>query len=463
MRATEARSPADSAGRVPAPSFTVDHRIILKLAGPVTIASLSTPMVGVVDTAVIGQLGNAALIGGIAAASIVINVVFATFNFLRSATTGIVAQAYGAGEHEEVHAIALRACVLAIAFGAVLIALQFVVAKLGFDLVGIDGATRRAASGYFLIRVWSAPFVMINYAILGWLFGRGAVGWGLILQVLLNLLNILLSIWFVIYLRWNVEGAAGAALIAEGVTAVAGCILLGGALRGGIRLLATRLGDALKMRRMLSVNANILVRSLALFLAIAFFTRQGAGFGTVILAANAVLLNLFYLAGALMGGLATAAQQLAGRAVGASDAAAFRRVVRLSTSWGAVGSLAMSAVLLVFRNSIIDAMVSGADVRETARTYFLWVALTPLAAVMAFLLDGIFAGATWTKDIRNMMLISVAVFIAAWAALTPFLGNHGLWIAFLLFLIARSVTLMWQMRRLIPETFRADGRNSAVA
>jgi MATE family multidrug resistance protein len=441
------------AGSVSVPSFTIDHRIILKLAGPVTLASLSTPMVGVVDTAVIGQLSDAALIGGIAAASIVINVVFSTFNFLRSATTGIVAQAYGAGDHEEVHAVALRACALAIVFGALLIALQLVIARLGFDLVGIDGETRQAASAYFLVRIWSAPFVMINYAILGWLFGRGAVGWGLALQALLNLLNIVLSIWFVIHLRWSVQGAADAAVVAEGFTAVAGCAVLGRTLRGRIRLLAARLGDARKMRRMLSVNANILVRSLALFLTIAFFTRQGAGFGTVILAANAVLLNLFYLAGALMGGLATAAQQLAGRAVGASDAAAFRRVVQLSIIWGVMGSLVMSMVLLAFRDSIINAMVAGEDVREAARTFFLWVALTPLAAVMAFLMDGIFAGATWTKDIRNMMLVSAAVFIAAWAALTPFFGNHGLWIAFLLFLVARSVTLVWQMRRLIPETF----------
>jgi MATE family multidrug resistance protein len=179
-------------------------------------------MVGVVDTTVIGHLGDAALIGGIAAASIIINVVFATFNFLRSATTGIVAQAFGAGEHEEMQAIALRACVLAIAFGAALIAFQFVIARLGFDLIGISGSTRKAASAYFLIRVWSAPFVMINYAILGWLFGRGAVGWGLILQVLLNLLNITLSIWFVIHLRWSVEGAAVAAVIAEGIAAIAG-------------------------------------------------------------------------------------------------------------------------------------------------------------------------------------------------------------------------------------------------
>lgn len=453
MTEGSARPPAQDTGPRRTVSFAVDNRTIFRLAGPVTIASLSTPMVGVVDTAVIGQLGDAALIGGIAAASIVINVVFATFNFLRSATTGLVAQAYGAGQRDEVHIVALRACALAIAFGGAIVALQFAITRFGLDLVNIDGRTREAGEAYLVIRLWSAPFVMINYAILGWLFGRGAVGWGLALQVLLNLANIILSIWFVIHLGWSVEGAAAAALIAEGATALAGIVLLAGATRHKARELLAGVADRAKMVRMLSVNTNILIRSLALFLAIAFFTRQGAGFGTVILAANAVLLNLFYISGAFMGGLATAAQQLAGRAVGANDAIAFARVVRLSLIWGAVGAVVMAALLIPFRDAIINAMVSGADVRGAARTYFIWVVLVPIAAMTAFVMDGIFAGATWTRDIRNMMLVSVAVFIAVWAALTPSLGNHGLWIAFLAFLAARGATLVWQMRRLIPETF----------
>jgi MATE family multidrug resistance protein len=207
--------------------------------------------------------------------------------------------------------------------------------------------------------------------------------------------------------------------------------------------------------RLLGVNRDIMIRSFTLLFAFAFFTRQGAQFGPVILAANAVLMHFFLVAGYFLDGFATAAEQLAGRAVGARFRPAFERVVRLTTVWGFGTAAALSLFYLALGPGFIDLMTTAADVRATARDYLAWAILTPIAGVIAFQMDGVFIGATWSRDMRNMMLLSLLIYIAAWAALTPLFGNHGLWLALLIFLSARSVTFHWRMRRLLPRTFPA--------
>src|SRR5687768_16813778 len=199
-----------------------------------------------------------------------------------------------------------------------------------------------------------------------------------------------------------------------------------------------------------------MIRSFSLLFAFAFFTRQGAEYGEVVLAANAILMHFFLVAGYFLDGFATAAEQLAGRAVGARYRPAFDRVVLLTTGWGFVTALALTAAYGLLGPSIVDVMTIAPEVRETARLYLAWAVLTPLAGVIAFQMDGIFIGATWSRDMRNMMLLSVAVYLAAWACLTPLLGNHGLWAALLIFLGARSVAFHWRMRRLLPRTFPAQ-------
>lgn len=433
--------------------FDVTHRSVLRIAVPMTLAHLSTPIVGLVDTAVIGQLGDAALIGGIAVAAIVFDIVFTTFNFLRGATTGLTAQAVGAEDASEEQAVLLRALGVGLAAGIVVVLLQWPLATGGFALMGVGGEVAEAGLAYFAIRVWASPFALANYVVLGWLIGRAEAGIALCLQILLNGLNVGLSLWFVLGLGWGVPGVALATLIAEAATAiVGGLIVLARLPRAGRPPLAYLL-DVTALKRMFAVNRDMMIRSFALLFAFAFFTRQGVGFGEVVLAANAVLMHFFMVGSYFLDGLAAAAEQLAGRAVGARYRPAFVKAVKLTAFWGLALGLGLSVVYFAVGTLVVDLMTTAPGVRETARTYLPWAALTPLAGAIAFQMDGIFIGATWSRDMRNMMLLSLVIYLAAWAALTPVWGNHGLWAALLIFLGARSFTFALRMRRRLPQTF----------
>ena len=429
------------------------HGPLLRIAAPITLVSLSTPLVGAVDTAVVGRLGDPALIGGIAAAAVLFNLIFLTLGFLRFSTTGLAAQAVGAGDHDEAAAVLVRAGVLAVGLGALVIGAELLAGGFALDLLAVDGAAGAAALAYADLRVLSAPFGFANFALLGWLIGTGAIGRAVVLQVLLNLVNIGASVWLVVHAGWGVRGAALAAVIAEAATFAAGALMVAARLRDRRDRAWTKARDVARVRRMLAINGDILVRSVVLFLVIALFTRQGARFGTVTLAANAVLLNLFYLAGAFMSGLATAAQQTAGQALGAGDRGAFERVVRLALLWGALGSLLLTAVYGLAGDRLIGLMTADAAVAATARSALGWAVAVPLAGLVAFIADGVFIGATWARDARNMMLVSAGLFVAAWATLVPAFGNDGLWAAFLLFLAVRGLSLALRYPPLLRTTF----------
>ncbi len=446
--------PGDPIGNAPAVRpFAVTHVAVFRLAVPMTLAYLSTPLVGVVDVAVVGQLGRAALIGGIAIGALIFDVLFATVNFLRSATTGLTAQAVGAEDAEEEQSVLLRSGLLALAAGFAMLILQVPIGKVGVAALGVHGDVAAAALLYVSVRIWSAPFGLVNYAVLGWVIGRGESGSGLLLQTLLNGVNIALSVFFVLGLGWGVAGAAWGSVVGEVATAIAGVALAWWKLKGAPRPTRAEIFAFARLKRMMAVNSDVMVRSMALLFAFAFFTRQGAAFGDVVLAANAILMNFFLVGGYFLDGFATAAEQLAGRAVGARFRPAFERVVWLTTLWGLLTALLLSAIFALSGPYVIDLMTTAPLVRATARTYLVWAALTPLIATIAFQMDGIFIGATWSRDMRNMMLLSVAIYLAAWAVLTPAFGNHGLWVSLLIFLGARSVTFHLRMRKLLPGTF----------
>jgi MATE family multidrug resistance protein len=303
------------------------------------------------------------------------------------------------------------------------------------------------------VRIWASPFVLANYALLGWLVGLGRSLTVLAVQTLLALLNILLSLWFVLGLRLGVAGVAGASVLAELVVMLIQAPLVLKLLAPGPRPPRTEILSRRGFARLLSLNRDIMIRSFSLLFAFAFFTRQSAQFGAVTLAANAILMQFFIVGGYFLDGFATAAEQLAGRAVGARFRPAFERVVRLTSLWGVGTAFLLSLCFFLLGPSFIDLMTTAEDVRAVARIFLVWAALTPIAGVIAFQMDGVFIGATWSRDMRNMMLLSVVIYIAAWSALTPLLGNHGLWIALLVFLSARSLTFHWRMRRLLPGTF----------
>ncbi len=438
-------------------AFAVNHGVVLRLALPMTAAYLSVPLVGLVDTAVIGQIGIAALIGGIAIGAVILNILFTTCNFLRAGTTGLTAQAFGAGDEKEQQAVLGRALMIALVIGLAIVVLQKPLIATGLWLMHVGPEVEGAAGDYLAVRIWAAPFVLANFVLVGWLLGVARPGTVLLLQTIFATLNIGLSLLFVLHLGWGVAGVAWASVLGEVTIVVLTLPFVVPLLPAGSRPSRKRVFDRQGFVRIIAVNRDIMIRSFSLLFAFAFFTRQGAQFGDVILAANAVLMHFFLIGGYFLDGLATAAEQLAGRAVGARYRPAFRSSVRLTLIWGFALSLALTAIYLAAGRQFIAFMTTAPEVRATAQMFLIWAALTPLAGVLAFQMDGIFIGATWSSDMRNMMLVSLAAYLAALAVLTPALGNHGLWLALLVFLGVRGLSLFLRLRRREPETFGEAG------
>lgn len=433
--------------------FQVTHRSVFAIAVPMTLAFLSTPLVGLADTWTIGQLGDAALIGAIAVGGIIFDILFTTMNFLRSGTTGLVAQAYGAGRKREEVAILLRALILAVGIGLVAVILQTPLLSASLWFIGGTERVQEAVIVYFSVRVLAAPLSLSNYAVLGYFLGRGEAMTGLVIQTVLNLTNIALNILFVLVFDWGVAGVAFASVLGEAVALALGLLLLVFKLRKAPRPSRAEVFNRVELIRMMGVNRDIMIRSFALLFAFATFTRLSAQQGETMLAANAILEKYFLLAGYFLDGMATAAEQLVGRAVGAKRRAPFARAVKLCAFWSAILAGFATLFFLAVGGPILDAMTPAQDVRDLGREFLIFAALTPVVGAGAFLMDGVYIGATWSRDMRTMMLVSLAAFLAAAYTLTPWLGNAGLWLSLLLFLGLRGITLGAILPKRMRETF----------
>ncbi len=429
----------------------VTHATVIRLALPMTLANMSTPLLGFADAAVIGRLGDPALLGAIAAAAVVFDFIFWGFGFLRLGTAGLTAQAVGAGDHAAERATLLRALLLALGLGALVVLLQRPIAAVAFAALDATPAVTAAARSYFDTRVWAAPFTLVNYVVLGAVIGRGRTDVGLVLQVAINLSNIALNVSLVAGFGLGVRGSALGTLVAEGIGAAAGLAVLA-RMHGRSRIDWAELRDRAALVRMLGVNRDIMIRSAALIFAFAFFTAQGARGGDVVLAANAVLMNLFLISAYFLDGFATAAEQMCGLSVGARDGAGFRRAVGLTSLWCVVFSGGVTLLAYAEGGAFIDAVSTSPAVREAARAFLPFAALTPICGAMAFEFDGVFVGATWTRDMRNLMLAALAVYLGLFVALRPW-GNAGLWTALLGFLAARGALQGWRYRALAGATF----------
>jgi multidrug resistance protein, MATE family len=401
------------------------------------LANLTTPLIGIVSTTAIGRLGDPALLGGVAMASVIFDCLFWLFGFLRFSTVAFTAQSLGAGEAGELPAHFARGLILASVIGAALIALQVPLAALLLEAMGGSHDVTAAASSYFTIRIWSAPLALGNYVVLGWLIGQARARLALLVQVVINLINITTTALLVLVLDFGIAGAAMAAVIAEACGLLLGILIARRLLHGRLSMPAERLFDRAKLMRMLGVNRDIMIRTAALIAALLFFTAQGARTGDVTLAANSVLNNFLLISAFFLDGLANAAQQLCGQAFGARDRTGFSTATRLVVFWGFVFAVAVMAVVALFGPALIDVMSASVEVRRTARDFLVFVIASPLLAVFAFAFDGVYIGATWARDMRNLMLASLAIFFAAWLALRG-LGNAGLWGALLAFYAARG-------------------------
>lgn len=419
----------------------VTHRAILAIAVPMMFAYLSTALEGSVATAAIGHLGIASLSAGIAIAAILFDILLVSLNFLRSTALGLTAIALGANRGEDSRAIIQRSLVLAVLLGLLIAALRGPEAHYGLRWLGGQGAVLQAAVSYTFIRALSAPFALGNYAILGALLGHGKAVAGLALQLLLNATNIAVCLIAVLVLHLGVQGAAWAAIAGEATAFLAGFVWLQ-RVTGPLHIgLPHALRHGIGWRQMGKLNRDTLIRTLALLFSFAFFTRQGASLGTTVLAANAIHLQFFALASNGLDGFAAAAEQFAGRMLGAGNPKGFARAVRLTLGWSLAMGAGLTLLYLAFGRNFIALLSEVPGVRSCAAASLVWAALVPLIAAPAFQLDGVFIGATWSRDMRNMMLLSLTFFLVSWALLMPRFGNEGLWLAFLLFLGARGITL----------------------
>lgn len=420
------------------------HRRVLNIALPIVLSNLTVPLLGLVDTGVVGQLGLPEAIGAVGIGAVILTSIYWVFGFLRMGTSGLVAQSHGAGDQAEVGAHLLRALAIAGAAGAVFIALQVPIFWAAFRLAPASDAVEGLARDYLAIRIWGAPATIGLYAITGWLIAVERTRAVLGLQLLQNGLNVGLDIWFVLGLGLGVSGVAWATLAAELAGLAVGLWLARHVLAHAVaaaRDTASLFARA-KIDRLARVNTDIMIRSVLLQGCMTSFLFLGAGQGDVPLAANQVLLQFVALTAFALDGFAFAAESLVGQAVGAQRPDRVRRASILTSQWGLGGAVVLGLVFIVAGGAIIDILTTSPQVRAEARIYLPWLGLAPLIGVAGWMLDGIFIGATLTRDMRNAMIRSVAVFVAAVLILPPFWGNHGLWAALMALNTARAITML---------------------
>jgi len=418
---------------------------VIALAAPIMLANASTPLIGFVDAAVIGRLGDAALIGGVAVGAAIFNAIYWCVGFLRMSTTGFTAQAYGARDRREIAAILQRALLIAAVLGLTVVVFQAPILRGFLWFVGGSPAVQAATTAYYDWRIWAAPAGLAHFALLGWFIGLGRMMVAFWIQLLANALNIAFALVFVPVLGWGVSGIGLAAFLSEVAAVACGlyCARRELALHGTVASRAALL-DKAKLSALFAANRDIMIRTFCVLAVGQIFIRLGATQGDAVLAANALLASLLMITHFLLDGYTNAIETLVGQAVGARDRPRLDLSVRLAAIAAGITGALISVALWVSTGPIIAFMTTNGEVQAQAGTYFAWVASQPLIAVGCFLLDGVFIGATRTIDMRNMMLLSFAVYLATLAIALPWLGNHGLWLAQAVFFIARALTLTWK-------------------
>ena len=411
-----------------------------RIAAPMILSNISVPLLGMVDTGVTGHLESSAYLGAVAIGGTVFAFLYSGMNFLRMGTTGIAAQAHGAGDNDKLRVSLGQALIVSMAIGIAILALQVPVGRFALGILGGGAEVQEHAATYFSIRVWSAPGTLANFALIGWFLGLQNARVPLYIFLTINITNIVLDLLFVIGLGMKVDGVALASVIAEYSGLLVGGAFAVSALRSHAgHWPMARLTRLSAYRAFFSVNAHLFVRTMTLIFTFAFVTAQGARLGPAIHAANAVLINFQNLTALALDGLAHAAEAMVGKAVGQKDKAALQHTVRLTLKWSLVFAAGFTAAYVFTGPPIVRLLTDLPEVRETAMLYLPWVIAAPLISVWCFLYDGVYVGMTRAREMRNIMLFSTfVIFLPVWY-LTQSFGNHGLWFALLVFLASRGI------------------------
>lgn len=426
-------------------------RRVLSIALPVVVSNATVPIQGAVDTAVIGSLGDATYLAAVGLGAQIFSLLFGVFNFLQIGSSGLSAQALGAGDSGRVMNTLARALLIAFSIAALLILMQTPIRAAGLGLFAASAEAERLAGVYFGVRIWGAPAELANYALFGWFAGQEMTRRLFQHQLVMAATNVVLSLTFVLGLGYDVDGVGLATVIAS-YTGLAYALWLASGRRArlapGWRPESARLLKRDELLRLFALNRDIFIRTLLLIGSFAWMTRLGSTLGDTTLAANVVLWQFFEISAYALDGFAIAAETLVGQAVGARDPRRLRRAAVATTLWSGGLALLFSAILLALSGPIIDLFTASPEVRETARLYAFWAAATPAIGFAAFQLDGIFVGATASRDMRNAMIVSAAFFFPTSWLLTQAIGNHGVWLGVHLFLLLRAAALLARYPRL---------------
>lgn len=435
-------------------SFAVSppRQRIWALAWPIILSNITVPLLGLVDTAVVGHLPDSRYLAGVTLGATLFSFLYWGFGFLRMGTTGLTAQAVGRESDQAVRNLLGQALIMAAVIGTLLIVFSTPLIALGLALLDGSETATPLAREYAEIRIFSAPAVLANYAILGWFLGQQNSRVTLMILVLTNSVNIVLDLWFVVGLGMTSDGVAWASVLADYAALIFGATLILrqlGYLEG--RFLRRELTALSAYRALFHVNAHLFLRTLGLLFAIAFFTAQGARQGDTILAANAVLLQFIMLTSYALDGFAHAAESLVGRAYGRRDWQAFVTIVKAAARFSLWTTIVASLAFALGGNALIALLTGLPEVRATAAVYLPWMVVMPLIAVWSYLFDGVFIGTTAVTEMRNSIFIALAVYLPTWwlatELLAPPLHNHALWCSFTLFTLVRSSVLILYYRR----------------
>jgi MATE family, multidrug efflux pump len=425
-------------------------RDVWRIAAPMILSNVSVPLLGMVDTGVVGHLDSPVYLGAVAIGSMIFSFLYMGMNFLRMGTTGIAAQSYGAGDNDGMRVSLGQAVIVALTLALLMIVMQWPIGHLAMNLIGASESIEANALNYFSIRIWSAPGTLANMVLIGWFIGLQNARVPLLIFLTINLTNIILDLFFVLVLGMKVDGVALASVIAEYSGLIVGLVFAARELRRRAgHWPVAKLVDWREYAAFFAINGNLFIRTMALMFTIAFVTVQGARMGEVILAANAVLMNLQNLTAFGLDGFAHAAEALVGKAIGEKRRDAFIAAVQVSLKWSLIFAVGFSLCYWAGGPLLISVLTDLPDIREAATRYLPWLIASPLISVWSYLYDGVYVGATRARAMRNIMVMSAfLVFLPAWYLLQGY-GNDGLWLAFLIFLASRGIGMHVGYRRKI--------------
>lgn len=416
-------------------------RKILALAIPAIIANITTPLLSMVDIAIVGHLGSPSFVGAVAVGGSLFSMLYWLFSFLRFGTSGLTAQATGAGNDLQSSLTLQRSLIIAFSAALFLIGLHYPLGNLALDFMDTDAETRRLAERYFNILIYGAPAVLAQYALTGWFIGRQDTATPMWVSLLINVTNICVSLLLVYVCGMKIEGVAIGTLTAQWVGAIAAMIVAGSKRNPLKEVLRLK-----ELKRFFSVNIDIFLRTLCLISVTVWFTRSGAQQGAEILAVNAMLLQLFILFSYFMDGFAFAAEGLCGALYGAKAYSELNRYIKRLIGWGAAMAVIFTVLYIAGGESFLRLLTDNGEIIAASEPYRLWAAAIPLAGFMAFTADGIVIGLTRTRIMLLSMIIATAAYFILWILLSPKMGNHALWIAFLVYLLTRGLLIMLFLR-----------------